>query len=352
MYDLKDYDYDLPEDLIAHNPKDKRDSSSLLCLNRETGEKNHKVFTDIIDFFKPGDTLVLNNTRVVPARLYGKKETGGKIEILILDYIKGIEKLNKNGFFECDCLVKASKRPAIDSTLYFDGFTAVVTDFQNGVSTLRFDSSEIEEILEKKGELPLPHYIKKDEDRDDRTKYQTVYAKEKGAVAAPTAGLHFTDGLLGKLKNKGVDIAYVTLHVGYGTFVPVRVSDIRDHKMHSEFFTVSNETADIVNSAKREGRRVIAVGTTSVRTLEYTSKEAGVVQAGTGSCDLFIYPGFKFNIVDAVITNFHLPESTLMMLISAFAGRENVMKAYKEAIKKKYRFFSYGDSMLISNHAF
>ncbi|MCP3922584.1 MAG: tRNA preQ1(34) S-adenosylmethionine ribosyltransferase-isomerase QueA [Desulfobacterales bacterium] len=347
MYDLKDYDYELPEDLIAHNPKDKRDSSSLLCLDRETGVTNHKVFTDIIDFFKPGDTLVLNNTRVVPARLYGKKETGGKIEILILDYIKGIEKLNKNGFFECDCLVKASKRPAVDSTLYFDGFTAVVTDFKNGVSTLRFDSSEIENILEEKGELPLPHYINKDEERDDRTKYQTVYAKEKGAVAAPTAGLHFTDELLSKLKDKGVDITYVTLHVGYGTFVPVRVSDIRDHKMHSEFFTVSKETADIVNSAKKDGRRVIAVGTTSVRTLEYASKETGIVQPGSGSCDLFIYPGFKFNIVDAVITNFHLPESTLMMLISAFAGRENVMKAYKEAIKNEYRFFSYGDSMLI-----
>ncbi|MCP4162302.1 MAG: tRNA preQ1(34) S-adenosylmethionine ribosyltransferase-isomerase QueA [Deltaproteobacteria bacterium] len=348
MYDLKDYDYELPEDLIAHNPKDKRDSSSLLCLDRETGVTNHKIFTDIIDFFKPGDTLVLNNTRVVPARLYGKKETGGKIEILILDYIKGIEKLNKNGFFECDCLVKASKRPAVDSTLYFDGFTAVVTDFKNGVSTLRFDSSEIENILEEKGELPLPHYINKDEERDDRTKYQTVYAKEKGAVAAPTAGLHFTDELLSKLKDKGVDITYVTLHVGYGTFVPVRVSDIRDHKMHSEFFTVSKETADIVNSAKKDGRRVIAVGTTSVRTLEYASKETGIVQPGSGSCDLFIYPGFKFNIVDAVITNFHLPESTLMMLISAFAGRENVINAYKEAIKKEYRFFSYGDSMLIS----
>jgi S-adenosylmethionine:tRNA ribosyltransferase-isomerase len=348
MYDLKDYDYELPEDLIAHAPSEKRDRSSLLTLNRETGSTDHKGFKDIIDFFKAGDTLVLNNTKVIPARLYGKKESGGKIEILILNYIKGVEKLKESGSFECDCLVKASKRPKVDSKLYFDGFSAEVTSFQNGISTLKFDSPDIEAILEEKGEMPLPPYIKKDNERDDQNTYQTVYASVKGAVAAPTAGLHFTEELIEALKDKGVNIAYVTLHVGYGTFVPVRVSDIRDHQMHSEFFTVSKETADIVNSAKKNGQRVIAVGTTSVRTLEYASKETGIVQAGSGDCDLFIFPGFKFNIVDAIITNFHLPGSTLMMLISAFAGRDYVMAAYQEAISKRYRFFSYGDSMLIS----
>ena len=348
MYDLKDYDYELPEDLIAHAPSEKRDRSSLLTLNRETGSIDHKGFKDIINYFKAGDTLVLNNTKVIPARLYGKKESGGKIEILILNYIKGVKKLKESGFFECDCLVKASKRPKEGATLFFDGFTAEVTRFQNGISTLKFDSPDIEAILEEKGEMPLPPYIKKDKERDDQNTYQTVYASVKGAVAAPTAGLHFTEELIEALKDKGVNIAYVTLHVGYGTFVPVRVSDIRDHQMHSEFFTVSKETAHIVNSAKKNGQRVIAVGTTSVRTLEYVSKDSGIVQAGSGDCDLFIYPGFKFNIVDAIITNFHLPESTLMMLISAFAGRDNVMGAYQEAITKKYRFFSYGDSMLIS----
>lgn len=353
MFFLSDYDFKLHEDLISQTPAARRDMSRLICLGRKNGNLSHHTFQDIYDILTPSDLLVVNNTEVIPGRLLGRKDTGGRVEILILDYAEGCRKMGQPGVFECKCLIKASKCPKKGSILLFDhGLTASVTGCSHSIYTVRFCfEGDFESVLYRTGNVPLPPYIKRDGNQgsswDDRTSYQTVYASEKGAIAAPTAGLHFSEKLLEKLKKKGVTIVPITLHVGYGTFMPVRVDDIREHDIHSEWYHIPNETADLINTFKERGGRIVAVGTTSVRTLEYASDRSGKLTGGTGNCDLFIYPGYRFKIVDAMITNFHLPKSTLIMLVSAFAGRENVLNAYKEAIQKKYRFYSYGDAMFI-----
>jgi len=349
MFSLIEYDYDLPEEFIAQKPVKERDRSKLLLLNRKTGELSHHEFSEIYKYLLPGDTLILNNTEVIPGRLLGRKETGGRAEVLILNYAGGKA---DSGNFASECLINASKHTKAGTFIFFgNGLKAEVTGFFDGIYSLKFYfSGDFESLLYKIGKIPLPPYIKrneKDSPCNDKTTYQTVYACEKGAIAAPTAGLHFTKELIEKLKSRGAEIAAITLHVGYGTFLPVRSSDIRDHRIHSERFFIPESTADIINHARKEGRRIIAVGTTCVRTLEFASDKNGTVSPGNGTCNLFIYPGYKFKIVDAMITNFHLPESTLLMLVSAFAGRENVLCAYKNAIKNKYRFYSYGDAMLI-----
>ncbi|MCK5310837.1 MAG: tRNA preQ1(34) S-adenosylmethionine ribosyltransferase-isomerase QueA [Desulfobacteraceae bacterium] len=352
MYSLKDYNFDLPQERIAQSPMEKRDESRLLLLKKETGLVSHYFFKDITDLLKKGDLLVINNTKVIPARLKGKKETGGKVEVLIIDFTEGLKTHKENAYFECDCLVKASKSPKKGACLFFDQkLEAVVIENRGSVCKIRFKGYEdFLDTLNRIGDIPLPPYIKRESGKaldSDKDNYQTVYAQKEGAVAAPTAGLHFTDSLMKKLLSKGVEIVNITLHVGYGTFVPVKVEDIRDHEIHSEFYSVSEQAADQINKAKVGGRRVITVGTTSMRTLEYLADKNGKVKACKGMCDIFIYPGYNFKCVDAMITNFHLPESTLIMLVSAFVGRENILKAYKTAIKEKYRFFSYGDAMLI-----
>jgi S-adenosylmethionine:tRNA ribosyltransferase-isomerase len=353
MYSLNDYHYDLPSDLIAQQPALQRDGSKLLCLDRRTGDLSHATFNGIGDFLKTGDVLVINNTAVIPARLQGKKESGGKVELLIADYAGGHRSEEANGRFVCRCLVKASKRPRPGSWLHFaDELKAKILDSDNGACTLEFHAAgDFDSLLYKIGQVPLPPYIKRDYGSrspcDDLTSYQTVYASCKGAVAAPTAGLHFTSKLLGELRAGGIKIVELTLHVGYGTFMPVRVTDIRQHQMHSEQFSIAAATAETINSARSAGHRVVAVGTTCVRTLEYAANADGRLEAGCGSCDLFIYPGFQFKIVDALITNFHLPKSTLLMLVTAFAGRQKILDAYREAVRCRYRFYSYGDAMFI-----
>lgn len=352
MFQLIDYDYDLPEELISHMPEERRDHSRLLALGRETGELSHHRFTDLAEKLLPSDLLVVNNTEVVPGRLYGKKESGGKIEILILDYNGGRKNLAEKGVFESPCLIRASKRPKNGSILHFDhGLTGEVLDFTGGVYRVRFHyDGDLDLLLKEVGHMPLPPYIQRDQEPpcNDKETYQTVYASEKGAIAAPTAGLHFTDTLLSDLRKKGVKVVEITLHVGYGTFLPVRVDDIRDHVMHQEVYTVSETAAEEINRTREAGGRIIAVGTTSVRTLENAADENGFVRPGSGSCGIFIYPGYRFRIVEGMVTNFHLPQSTLIMLVSAFAGRDSVFAAYKEAIDRGYRFYSYGDAMFIS----
>ncbi len=353
MFSLSDYHYNLPSDLIAQQPAEHRDRSNLLRLDRQNGEVSHHRFNEIGDNLKPGDVLVVNDTAVIPGRLVGKKESGGKVEVLISDYAGGRKSNVKNDNFVCKCLVKASKRPGPGAWFHFaDGLKAEVLEAGNGAHTLRFYfNGDFEALLDRIGQVPLPPYIKRNHEVvspcDDKVSYQTVYAGPKGAIAAPTAGLHFTAELLNKLKAGGINIVRLTLHVGYGTFLPVRVADIRKHQMHSEQFTICEKSADTINKARACGKRVVAVGTTCVRTLEYAADSKGYVAAGSGRCDLFIFPGYRFKTVDAMITNFHLPESTLLMLVSAFAGRENILDAYREAISRKYRFYSYGDAMLI-----
>lgn len=354
MFSLVDYDYELPKEFIAQTPSKQREQSRLLSLSRETGKLSHHKFYEICDILLPSDVLVINNTEVIPGRLFGKKETGGKAEILILNYASAC-KTSKCNEFVCNCLIKSSKRLKINSLLYFDDdLKAVVINFCDGIYTLKFlCDGNFETILYKIGKMPLPPYIKRNGDKseiscDDKKHYQTVYASQKGAIAAPTAGLHFSKNLLEQLKEKGITIASITLHVGYGTFLPVRESDIRNHKIHSEWFSISKQSANLINSAKANGNRIVAVGTTCVRTLEYASDENGKIACTNGNCDLFIYSGYNFKVVDAMITNFHLPKSTLLMLVSAFAGRTNILNAYKKAINKKYRFYSYGDAMFIA----
>jgi S-adenosylmethionine:tRNA ribosyltransferase-isomerase len=343
MYRLEDYDYALPEALIAQHPSPERDRSRLMQVSRATGAIRHRRFYDIADILAAGDVLVLNDTKVVPGRLLGRKQTGGKVEALILDYAQGAAQR------VFTCLVKASKRPRPGSRILFDGgLEAQVLSVNAQTCSLAFnDSQDFEQILERIGHMPLPPYIRRDDSSADHASYQTVYAANKGAIAAPTAGLHFTRELLGRLALKEVRIVYLTLHVGYGTFLPVRSDDIRQHRMHAEWFCLTPEAAETINAARQRSRRVVAVGTTCVRTLEYCADSSGRVTAHSGACDLFIYPGYAFKIVDAMITNFHLPKSTLMMLVSAFAGRENMLAAYAEAVREQYRFFSYGDGMLI-----
>jgi len=338
---VKDFYFDLPEELIAQHPIEKRDESKLMVLNKETGEIEHKVFKDIIDYLQPGDCLVLNNTRVLPARLIGAKEgSGGKIEFLLL------KRIDKDTW---QTLVKPGKRAQIGTRFVFGNgqLKAVVTDMgEEGSRIVKFEYEGIfEEVLDQLGQMPLPPYIT--ERLEDRERYQTVFSKEVGSAAAPTAGLHFTEELLQSIRNKGVDIAFVTLHVGLGTFRPVKAENIEEHHMHSEYYQLSEEEANKINKAKEAGRRVIAVGTTSNRTIETIASPDGRVKAQSGWTDIFIYPGYKFKVVDALITNFHLPESTLIMLISAFSTKEFVMNAYDEAIKNRYRFFSFGDAMFI-----
>ena len=338
---VSDFDFYLPEELIAQCPLKERDSSRFMVVDRKTGEIEHKVFHDVIDYLEKGDTLVLNNTRVMPARLIGEKEeTGGKIEFLLLKRIEGDK---------WECLAKPGKKAKVGAMFTFgEGkLKAVVREIGlEGNRVIEFIYNGIfEEILDELGQMPLPPYIH--EKLDDRERYQTVYSKEKGSAAAPTAGLHFTEDLLEKIREKGVNIAFVTLHVGLGTFRPVKEENVLDHHMHSEFYIISEEVADKLNKAKANGQRIIAVGTTSTRTLEANMKKYGKFKATSENTDIFIYPGYKFEAIDCLITNFHLPKSTLLMLISAFASKELIFKAYKEAVKEKYRFFSFGDSMMI-----
>ncbi|WP_066872691.1 tRNA preQ1(34) S-adenosylmethionine ribosyltransferase-isomerase QueA [Clostridium mediterraneense] len=338
---VNDFYFDLPEELIAQYPLEKRDSSRLMVVHRKNEEIEHKHFSDIIDYLRKGDTLVLNNTRVLPARLIGEKsETGGKIEFLLLKRIEGDK---------WECLAKPGKRARIGAEFTFgDGkLKAVVVDIlEEGNRIIEFKYDGIfEQVLDELGQMPLPPYIH--EKLEDKERYQTVYSKEKGSAAAPTAGLHFTTELLEKIKEKGVNIAYVTLHVGLGTFRPVKVEDVNNHVMHSEYYHLSKEDADLINRTKEQGGRVIPVGTTSTRTLETIGDENGRVREASGWTSIFIYPGYKFKVVDALITNFHLPESTLIMLVSALANKDLIMGAYNKAVEEKYRFFSFGDSMFI-----
>lgn len=352
MYALSDYSYDLPKGQIAQTPCRERARSRLLHINRETGRLNHCRFDDIIDLLRQGDLLVVNNTRVVPARLLGRKKSGGRVEILIIDYTAGLNNLSEKGYFQCDCLVRASISPKEGSKIFLgDEIEAVVIQKKGYVSEIRFSGGErFLGFMNDEGRMPLPPYIKRGDNEsgfNDPVNYQTVYAQNEGAVAAPTAGLHFTEDLMDQLRGRGIEMAFLTLHVGYGTFVPVRAKDIREHEIHSEYFSLSQEAAGKINQAKIEGRRVIAVGTTSVRTLEFCAGEDGHVKSCHGQCDLFIYPGYKFKCIDAMITNFHLPESTLLMLVSAFYSREKILNAYRTAVAEDYRFFSYGDAMFI-----
>ncbi len=344
MYRLEDYDYRLPEQLIAQHPLPARDGSRLLVLDRASGALRHDRFHDLPRCFSPGDVLVLNDTRVIPGRLLGRKESGGKVELLIMDWHAGLAE----GIFTC--MLKASKRPAAGSRLFFEhGLSARVTGYADRFCRIAFDAepAELAGRLSAVGHIPLPPYIRRGDTARDRETYQTVYAAHSGAIAAPTAGLHFTESLLERLKSGGVRVVALTLHVGYGTFVPVRVEDIRDHRMHAEWFELSAAAAATINAARAQGRRITAVGTTCVRTLEYCAGADGKLQARSGACDLFIYPGYRFKVVDAMVTNFHLPKSTLMMLVSAFAGRDRILDAYAEAVRQEYRFFSYGDAMII-----
>ena len=342
--DVKDFDYELPEELIAQDPLEDRSSSRLMVLDRETGEFEHKVFKDIIDYLNPGDCLVLNNTKVIPARLFGAKEgTNARIELLLL-------KRKENDVWET--LVKPGKKAKPGTRIVFgDGLLVgeIIDIVDEGNRLIKFYYEGIfEEILDKLGQMPLPPYIT--HELKDKNRYQTVYAKYDGSAAAPTAGLHFTKELLEQVKAKGIKIAEVTLHVGLGTFRPVKVDNILDHHMHSEFYMVSQEAADTINTAKKEGHRVISVGTTSTRTLESAADENGMLRECSGWTEIFIYPGYSFKVIDGLITNFHLPQSTLVMLVSALAGREQVLNAYKAAVEEKYRFFSFGDAMFIKPH--
>lgn len=337
-----DFYYDLPKDLIAQTPVEPRDSSRLLVLGRYSGKIEHKHFYDILDYLSDGDCLIVNDSRVLPARIYGtKKETGANVEFLLLKQIK-------NNVWEC--LAGPGKKAKQNTEFIFgEGIMEgkVIEVLESGNRIVEFKSKEnFFSALDKVGQMPLPPYITKK--LEDKERYQTVYSRELGSAAAPTAGLHFTDELLDKIRAKGIKIGYVTLHVGLGTFRPVKVDDVTNHKMHSEHYEVPLETAELIESTKKSGGRVIAVGTTSCRTLEAVATQYGKVIPCEGFTDIFIYPGYKFKVLDGLITNFHLPESTLIMLVSAFAGFENVMNAYKVAVEEKYRFFSFGDAMIIT----
>lgn len=336
-----DFYYDLPEELIAQDPLEDRSSSRLMHLDKMTGEIEHLTFTNVLDYLKAGDCLVLNNTKVIPARLIGhKEETGGTVEVLLL------KRKDKD---QWETLVKPGKKARPGAKIVFgDGLlkAEVLDVLEEGNRLIQFSYDGIfEEVLDQLGEMPLPPYIT--HKLQDKNRYQTVYAKYEGSAAAPTAGLHFTPELLKEIENRGIKLAYVTLHVGLGTFRPVKEDNLINHHMHSEFYQVTKEAADIINQTKENGGRVICVGTTSCRTIESASDENGKVLPGSDNTEIFIYPGYQFKVLDALITNFHLPESTLIMLVSALAGKEHVLSAYKEAVKEKYRFFSFGDAMII-----
>ena len=340
----KDFYFDLPPELIAQTPIEKRDSSRLLCLDKESGAVEHRHFYDLPEFLRPGDCLILNNSRVLPARLLGSRiPGGGSCEVLLL-----IDR----GENIWECLVRPGKKLLPGTRISFGNgeLTAEVTEVLEGGNRLvRFEYEGIFlEVLERLGKMPLPPYIK--EELQDKERYQTVYSAVNGSAAAPTAGLHFTPQLLEELAEKGVKIGYVTLHVGLGTFRPVKVENVKEHHMHSEYYQVTEEAAELINHTKASGGRVICVGTTSCRTIESASDENGIVQPGCDNTEIFIYPGYQFKVLDCLITNFHLPESTLLMLVSALAGRENVLAAYEEAVAEKYRFFSFGDAMFLTNN--
>jgi S-adenosylmethionine:tRNA ribosyltransferase-isomerase len=338
-----DFYFDLPEELIAQDPLEDRSSSKLLVVDKNTGSLQHKIFRDIIDYLNPGDCLVLNNTKVIPARLYGEREgSGGQVEVLLL-------KRNEGDVWET--LVRPGKKCKPGQKLVFGGGklkAEVIETVDDGNRMIKFFYDGIwEEVLDSLGEMPLPPYIT--HKLQDKNRYQTVYAKFDGSAAAPTAGLHFTPELLKKIEDKGIKLAYVTLHVGLGTFRPVKEENILDHHMHTEFYRVTKEAADIINETKKNGGRVICVGTTSCRTIESAADENGEVIAKSDDTSIFIYPGYKFKVLDCLITNFHLPESTLVMLVSALAGREHVLNAYKEAVENRYRFFSFGDACFFTD---
>ena len=338
---VSDFNYELPLHLIAQHPYDKRDEARLMVLDKTNQTIEHKVFKDVIDYLNPGDCLVINNTKVIPARLYGKKDTGANVEFLLLKRIEG-------DFWEA-MVRPGSKLKAGAKVLFGDGLlkATVLEVLENGNRKVEFEYKGIfNEILDQIGLMPLPPYIT-EATKEDNSKYQTVYAKYDGSAAAPTAGLHFTEDLLQKIKEKGVEVANVTLHVGIGTFRPVKVENVEEHEMHSEHYYIKQEDVDKINNAKKNGKRVIACGTTSCRVLESVADENGMMREVEGDTSIFIYPGYKFKCVDSLITNFHLPESTLLMLVSALAGKEYIMKAYEEAVKEKYRFFSFGDAMFI-----
>lgn len=340
--ELKDFYYDLPKELIAQDPLTDRASSRLMLVDRESGKLDHKIFKDIPEFLNSGDCLVINETKVIPARLFGtRKETGAVVEILLLKRLSDTD---------WECLVKPGKKARVGCKLTFgenDLLQGEITEVkEDGNRVIRFSFDGIfEEILDELGQMPLPPYIT--HTLKDKNRYQTVYARNEGSAAAPTAGLHFTDELLKTIEDKGVKIARITLHVGLGTFRPVKTDNILEHHMHSEYFEISEEAAETINSARKAGGRIICVGTTSVRTLESSSHEDGTVLAGSGNTEIFIYPGYSFKACDCLITNFHLPESTLLMLVSAFSSREIILNAYEEAIKERYRFFSFGDAMFL-----
>ncbi|WP_296141426.1 tRNA preQ1(34) S-adenosylmethionine ribosyltransferase-isomerase QueA [uncultured Anaerococcus sp.] len=335
-----DFDYYLPEELIAQHPAEKRDHARLLVLDKKTGEKEDKYFYDIIDYLNPGDVLVMNDTRVIPARLFGHREDKEEsIEVFLLHNIEGKT---------WECLVRPGKKMKIGTKIIFsEELSAEVKDIKkDGNRVIEFFYEGIfNEILDRLGNMPLPPYIK--EELDEPEEYQTVYSKNPGSVAAPTAGLHFTKELLNQIEQKGIKLAYLTLNVGLGTFRPVSVEDVNDHKMHSEFYTISQETADIINQAHANGKRVIATGTTTIRTLETVFKNKGELTADSGWTDIFIYPGFEYKVVDALITNFHLPKSTLVMLVAALTSKDMILDTYRYAVEEKYRFFSFGDAMFI-----
>ncbi len=349
-YKLENYDYELPEDLIAQKPADRRDQSRLMVLYRKNGRIEHHLFSEILRFLHPGDLIVINDTKVVPARLNARKATGGRVELLVLDpYVDSSVH---------ECLTKASKplRPGMELLIETsNGFekAEVVEILGNGKVNLKFPSVDsFWDLLEHCGKVPLPPYIKRDKnvsenDSLDFERYQTIYATKPGAVAAPTAGFHFSKELMEKIESKGISFARVTLHVGYGTFSPIRTDDIRHHRLHSEWCEIAEDSVEIIRSRMQEGQRIIAVGTTVVRVLEWIMTKFGEIRPYSGFCDHYIYPGYEFKIVNAMITNFHLPRSSLILLVSAFAGREKILRAYKEAVKCKYRFFSYGDAMFI-----
>ena len=338
---VEDFDFQLPDDLIARHPTQERTGSRLLHLTGATGEVSHLQFPDIEALIEPGDLLVFNNTRVIPARIFGQKTSGGKVEVLI-------ERMTSD--HTALAHIRANKSPKKDTVLDMEGgIQLTVTGREDNLFCITWTNSEpLVDLLEQHGHMPLPPYLEREDDEDDRERYQTVYAQKKGAVAAPTAGLHFDDAILGRLKEKGVNTAFVTLHVGAGTFQPVKADKLEDHIMHAEWIDVPADVVEQIKATKAAGKRVIAVGTTSVRSLESAS-HSGVIEPFTGDTSIFIYPGYEFKTVDAMLTNFHLPKSTLIMLVSAFAGQNHVMNAYQAAVNEQYRFFSYGDAMFVTN---
>ncbi len=343
---LASYHYELPVNSIAQYPTGNRDKSRLLVLRRGKEKLSHHRFPELARFLEKGDCLVLNNTRVFPARLLGRKSTGGKIEVFLLNF----PQKEAGNTYIVKALCKSSKSPRTGQLIEISERLKIeILKRENGKYLTRLiPSGELLEILKESGKVPLPPYIRRQEEPIDKSRYQTVYAKDIGSVAAPTAGLHFSKGLLSRLKEKGVKLAPLTLHVGYGTFSPVRCEDIRKHKLHGEWISIGRETAEKINETRMTGGRILCVGTTSVRTVEFVHKKFGTLREYSGICDLYIYPGFNFQVTDMLLTNFHLPKSSLLILVSAFAGRRTILKAYQEALKRGYRFFSYGDAMLIT----